>query len=275
MKKMMKSGRSRRGWGWGVCVSVLCCALLAVAGCGSNGDASLTFPPPGKPQPLVTGLVRLPNGLLVSTNPFWQWAKVGLFETAYAATQNPSVVPASGVRVTLSRVDHADAADGIIGNPHGTSVGSGVGTPLSQSLDSDEEGKYTINTTDLISALGGCGLMVAVGGANQHTLTRAFVLYGAADCLDDDLKCTDVDVVSETVVRVVLDRLTKSPPVDLCEFPAGTPGLQGITDTVAQAVFTATGNDVEEINQAAYEKASASNQVKLAIDAATGIPVAN
>ncbi len=109
--------------------------------------------------------------------------------------------------------------------------------------------------------------MVAVGDLNQQTLTRAFVLAPApAD--------TDVDVVSETVVRVVLDRLTKAPPVDLCEFTLGSPGLQAITDAVSNAVFTATGANVEEINQAAFELAIANTGVRIAIDQATGVPVA-
>jgi hypothetical protein len=264
---MIISGRRRGSWVLGTICSTLCAATLAIAGCGSDGKASVIFPPTPKPEALVTGVVLLPNGQLVSTNGFWQWADaIRLLAPASATTtQNASVFPTSGVRVSLSRVDQADAADGVIGgdSPHG----SGVGVPLAQSLDTDASGNYTIYRSSAADSVDGCGFMLSVGNVNQFTLTRAFVLAEGPG--------TDVDVVSETVVRVVLNRLTKAPPVQLCEFPLGSPGLQAITDAVSDAVFTATGSNVEEINQAGFEKAMANANVRAAIDAATGIPVAN
>ncbi len=263
---MIKLGGPKRSRALGASLGALCLAMLAVGGCGSNGTAGLTFPPSPKPEALVKGVVQLPYGVLAATQSPWQWAaRLHLFSPAYASPDqcnypvcNPNVFPASGVRVTLERVDHADAADGVIDNP----------VPLAQSSDTDESGGYTINANSTVPAIEGCGYMAYVGGADQQTLTRAFILTSAA-------ADTEVDVVSETVVRVVLDRLTKAPPVQLCDFPLGSPGLQGITDAVATAVFTATGTNVEEMNQSGFEKAMANQGVKQAIDQATGVPVAD
>jgi hypothetical protein len=275
---MIISGGPRRRWasaGFGV----LCLSMLAVAGCGSNGTADVKPPPPGQPQQLVTGVVRMPNGELVSTNAFWQWAKsVRLLVPAYATSiQNPSVFPASGVPVTLERVDHVDAADGSIDSPHN----------LAGSLPTDGSGTYTIDATQAAPTLDGCGFMLFVGGRNQRTLTRAFVLAplpaatppeGAATAdaaTEPVVYVVDVDVVSETVVGVVLNRLTKAPPVGLCDFPLGSPGLQAITDAVSNAVYTATGSDVEEINQTALAMALNNRGVQAAVNAATGVAANN
>jgi hypothetical protein len=201
----------------------------------------------------------MPNGQLVSANSYWQWAKsITLLTPAYAKTyQNPNVFPVGGVPVTLERVDHADAADGSIDTP----------LNLNNSAPTDVSGNFTIYKTQAGPILDGCGFMLSVGGRNQRTLTRAFVLA-------PDPAVTDVDVVSETVVRVVLDRLTKAPPVGLCDFPLGSPGLQAITEAVSAAVYTATGADVEEINLSAFRMASTNAAVQAAVEAATGLQVA-
>jgi len=249
----------------GTSAVALCVAILATAGCGSDAKSTLQYPPSPAPEALVSGVVRMPNGELVSAPSMWQWArKFQLLSPLYAATANPNpnIFPTTGVPVTLSRVDNADAADGVIGNTPGHAP-----LFLGQSLETDEQGTYTIDKTDLATTVNGCGFMVAVGDANQGTLTRAWVLTPAPGT-------TDIDVVSETVVRVVLDRLTKSPPVNLCrDFPLGSPGLQGITDAVAAATFTATGATVQEMNDSGFQKAMASDLVKAAVTAATGVAV--
>jgi hypothetical protein len=250
--------KQMRSWVVGAVASALGAALLSIAGCGSDGTASVTYPPTPVPGALVTGVVRLPNGQLASRHPFWQWAEhVRLLAPVYAATQNPSVFPAGGVRVTLVHVDHADAADGVIDSPQF----------LNNSLPTDGNGVYTVDSNARVDHVGDCGLMAQVGDAAGHTLTRAFVVAGVP-------AATNIDVVSETVVRVVLDRLTKGPAVQLCDFPLGSPGLQAITEAVSNAVFTATGSNVDGINQSAFAKAVANPGVQAAIDAATGVPVA-
>jgi len=244
----------------------LCVAGIAMAGCGSDAKSTLQFAPTPAPGALVTGVVSMPNGELASASSPWQWArKLHLSSPLYAATTspNPNIFPTGGVPVTLSRVDDADAADGIIGNTPGHAP-----LLLGQSPETGADGTYTVDKTDLATTVNGCGFMVAVGDANQGTLTRAWVLAAAPGA-------TDIDVVSETVVRVVLDRLTKSPPVDLCRnFPLGSPGLQGITDAVAAATFTAVGSTVQEMNDSGFQKAMASAQVTAAVTAATGVAVA-
>jgi hypothetical protein len=262
---MIIVGGAKRRWAVGTNLGVLCIAMLTMTGCGSDGKATATFPTPVPAEALVTGVVRLPNGVLASARSPWTLAaRFGLLASAHAASvENPSVFPAGGVQVTLSRVDHADAADGVIGDNPGNAP-----LILGQSLNSDEEGNYTINKTKQVLSVDGCGFMVAVGDLRHATLTRAFVLAASP-------AATDIDVVSETVVRVILDRLTKAPPVQLCEFALGSPGLQAVTDAVSNAVFTATGSTVEEINQSAFEKAMANADVQAAVDEASGVPVAD
>ena len=79
------------------------------------------------------------------------------------------------------------------------------------------------------------------------------------------------DAVSEAVMRVVLDRLTKAPPVQLCHFSAA--GLSNILVKARDAACSATGSTIAEINNAAYQRVRVNAVVKQAIDDATGIPV--
>ena len=257
-------GAHRDTW---MSVAALCVAGLAMAGCGSDAKSTLTFQATPTPGPLVTGVVWMPNGELVSTSPIWRLAQqFRLLSPLYAVTDdsppNPNVFQTAGVPVSLYRVDDADAADGIIGNTPGHAP-----LLLGQSLETAEDGTYTIEETQQANTVDGCGFMVAVGDANHGTLTRAWVLEPAP-------ANTDISVVSETVVRVVLDRLTKAPPLDFCRnFPLGSPGLQGITDAVAGAVFTAVESNVAEMNDSGFQKALASAQVTAAVAAATGTTV--
>jgi hypothetical protein len=156
---------------------------------------------------------------------------------------------ASGVRVSLSLVDELDAADGQIKSPL-----------LVAQSDTDDTGRYNIIDPGAEN-IDECRLMAAVGDQNQ--LTRAFVLSHN----------TDISVVTEATVRVVLDRLSKAPPVQLCQ-NFTTSGLQAITDAVSRAVFTATGDNVADINQLAFDNAVQNATVKKSIDNVTGVPVA-
>jgi hypothetical protein len=84
---------------------------------------------------------------------------------------------------------------------------------------------------------------------------------------------TDVDAVSETLVRVVLNRLTKAPTVQLCnDFTLSS--LQNIYDAINLATRGVTGDSVTQINQNAFAVAMASGRVRQAVDDATGMPVA-
>ena len=256
---MIPDGARQR---WAACAGfgVVCLAIVLVAGCGSNGGAGVTFPGGQPSEPLTTGIVSMPIDQGAFLGPLQRWAgSLHLFGVAYGAFHaNPNVFPTSGLRVTLSRVNPLDATDGVIGNNPGISP-----LPLGQPSDTDDSGRYTINKDETVDSVDGCGFMVAVG--NQQSLTRAFVLASAP-------AETNIDVVSETVVRVVLHRVSsQSPPVQLCDF--STLGLVDLTDAVSNAVFTATGADAEEINQNAFDLAIKNNSVKAAVDAATGVPV--
>jgi hypothetical protein len=274
---MIRSGRPVRKWGVGASLVALCLLSVAVAGCGPTGTAAVTIkktPTPDGSQPptpapgasLVTGVVSMPNGVLASTNSWWQWAGgFRPFAAAYGTTvPNPSVGPIpAGAKVSLSRVDPLDAADGVIGNLPGR-------TPLllgKADTGDNPRGRYTIIQNGNIDISDLCGVIVAVGSEEQNTLTRAFVL-SAAQAGD-----TNIDVVSETVVRVVLNRLAKAPPVQLCD-NFSTAGLLDITEAVSSAVYAANGIDAFGINEAAFAKALANETVQATVDAVTGVSVA-
>lgn len=244
------SGLNRRA-GTGMvqlCLALLTCLPLSVVtGCGNDGTSSIGIPePPPQTEPAITGVILAPNGQFASADRWWRWPdRLRLVPPAYAL-QNVS--PAEGViNVALSRVDYVDAADGRIDTAH-----------LLSQVRTEGDGIYKI-VDPVAKNVDDCRLMVAVGGG--RSLTRAFVFSHT----------TNIDAVSEAVVRVVLDRLTKAPPVQLCNFTSD--GLMQIADQAWIAAFTTTGDTVAEINQNAFERVAAFRGVKQAIDAATGVPV--
>jgi hypothetical protein len=164
------------------------------------------------------------------------------------ALQN--VAPAQGtLRVALSQVNQGDAADGSIDSPL-----------LINQNDTDGEGAYRI--VDPIAAhVDTCRLMVSVGSGND--MTRAFVTA----------KTTNIDASSEAVVRVILNRLTRAPAVNLCDFSLDA--IVGISNAVDRAATLAFGDTVAAINDDAFTRActaAASAEVKQAVDNATGRP---
>jgi hypothetical protein len=82
---------------------------------------------------------------------------------------------------------------------------------------------------------------------------------------------TNIDAVSEAVVRVVLERITEAPPVQLCDFTNA--GLANIAAAARNAACSASGSTVAEFNDSAFERVRVNRKVKEAIDAATGVPV--
>lgn len=221
--------------------------VLAAVGCGHDGSVDITFLP--TPPPIVaavTGVVLAPNGEFAAAGGWWEWpAQLRLVQRAHAL-QN--VLPAGGIlEVTLSRIDLVDAKDGRIDTPLLLATGR-----------TDGDGLYKI-VHPAAGNLDDCRLIVAVGGG--ELLTRAFVVSHT----------TNIDAVSEAVVRVVLDRLTKAPPVQLCDFK--TDGLLRILAKAQNAAFPAKGDSIAEINQDAFEHVRTNRNVKKAIDDATGVPV--
>jgi hypothetical protein len=234
-------------------LGLLVVVTLSLGGCGHDGTVTATFPSTPKPDtPALAGVVQAPNGEIAAVGRPWLRG-FELLPRAYAL-QNVLTI-GEGVEVTLSRVDPIDAADGNIGDTAGH-------TPVFMAQGyTDFEGHYEI-TDPGADDVDACRLMVAVGTVGNGTLTRAFVITAGR---------ADIDATSEAVVRVVLDRLTKAPAVQLCDFSLS--GLQNIYDAVARATATASGENISQINQNAFEKALASRSVKRAIDNATGVPV--
>jgi hypothetical protein len=225
-------------------------AALTLAGCGPNGDASVVVPTPKPDVPRLAGVVLAPNGELAKAGPSWWPGSADLVARAYAQT---SVLPVGPDElVTLSLVEAADAADGQIGNTAGH-------TPLVIAYaNTNPDGSYEI-LDRAVGDVNVCRLMVSVGSGG--TLTRAFVFN----------TLTNIDYMSEAVVRVVLDRLTMTPPVQLCDFTSA--GLQNIAQAVAVATVGASGDTVFAINADAFARAEASCRVQRAVEQATNVPV--
>ena len=223
---------------------------LIVAGCGSDGATSVTLQPtPQQIVAAVNGTVLAPNGQFVAADIWHRWASsVFLLSPAYAQTCLANLMPAAGdLNVVLWLVDYVDAKDGVIDNPR-----------LLNQAHTDGEGLYEI-VDSAAQNLNTCRLMVAVG--SNDSLTRAFAIDHT----------TNINAVSEAVVRVVLDRLTQSPPVQLCDFTNAA--LSNISDKTSAAACSAKGDTVADLNESAYNHAKVNCGVLQAINDATGVPV--
>ena len=227
------------------------CLALTVAGCGSNGSADVTLQP--TPRPIVAainGTVFAPNGEFAAAGGWPLWAcPFNLLSLAYAqGTCLMNLMPAGGtLQVALWQVDLLDAKDGSIDNPR-----------LLNEARTDENGLFEI-VDPAAEHIETCRLMVVVG--SNDSLTRAFVIEHT----------NNLDAVSEAVVRIVLARLTQSPPVQLCDFTNA--GLANILDKASAAACSAKGNTVAEINQSAYDHVRVNCGVLQAINDATGVPI--
>lgn len=229
---MIRPVRQSRGRRVGTFLIGVCVVLLAAAGCGTEGNVAVDLPP--TPRSIVPAITGTVFAPGGQTSP---------------GTCLADLSPEEGtLNVVLWLVDSLDAKDGHIDNPF-----------LLMQNRTNGEGLYEIllpGTTQV----GGCGLMVAVGSGDS--LTRAFAVSHS----------TNLDAVSEAVVRVVLDRLTKAPPVQLCDFSAE--GLSNILEKAKNAACSARGSTIAEVNDAAYQRVRVNAAVKQAIDDATRVPVA-
>ena len=226
------------------------CLVLAAAGCGSDGTADTTLRP--TPRPIVaavTGTVFAPNGEFAAAGALQRWAStLCLWSPAYAQTCLSDLMPAGGtLNVALWQIDMIDAKDGKIDTPR-----------LVNQARTDGDGLYKI-VDSAADNLDLCRFMVVVGG--NESLTRAFAIEHT----------TDINAVTEAVVRVVLNRLTQTPPVQLCDFTNAA--LANILDKATAAACSAKGSTVAEINQSAYDHVRVNCGVVQAINDATGVPV--
>jgi hypothetical protein len=226
------------------------CLALAAAGCGSDGTVDVALRPTPKPIiGAVTGTVFAPNGEFAAADGWLRWAcSLSLLSPAYAQTCLMNLMPAGGeLNVALWRINFIDAKDGKIDNP-----------VLVNQARTDGDGLYQI-VDAAAEQLDTCRLMVVVG--SNESMTRAFAIEHT----------TNIDAVSESVVRMVLERLTQSPPVQLCDF--NNDGLANILAKARAAACSAKGNTVAEINQSAYDHVKVNCGVLQAMNDATGVPI--
>lgn len=240
----------RKGPTMKVCVAAAAVSLLALAGCGSDGTSTIREPHQNpRVEAALVGTVRMPDGQFAALHPLQRFFdRFQLISRALAgAPRHPDIFPVDSHHlVTLSRVNAIDVA-------HGNTEGA----LLVGAAETDEKGEYAIIDADAREVAVKCRLMASVGG-RPHT-TRSFVWKHEAD----------LDVVSETVVRLVLNRLTLAPAVQLCDFFSES-AFTYLTDEVQRATYAASGSTIEELYESAYSYAAAAGCVRKAIADITG-----
>jgi len=253
--------RTQGNWLVGAGVGLLGLALVGMAGCGDNHGASVDLvPTPRTLEDAIIGVVSEPHGVfaagkkdsLFASLEKRLWPSFLLVPSAFALrNQNGNVEPISCEPppcplVTLSRVTETDAGDGEIDEA----------LLIAQTFTNDV-GQYEI-VNAAAENVDTCRLMVSVGGGPQRT--RSFVLERTAD----------INVTTETTVRIVLERLKLSPPVQLCDFD--TESLKNICNEVSIAVVPAVGDTIAAINADAFSLAVQDPCVRRAVADATGGP---
>jgi hypothetical protein len=250
-RQRVRVSRTRAASLAAACLALPLLGGLTVSGCGSNGTAAADIPgPPMQVVASVQGQVLGPDGQFAARGLDWSWPLRLLVPPAYAqgtcayyAVGNPQPVQVSQ-RVSLSRIDPTTAA-------HGTTDGA----QLLAEADTDANGIFNILYAPLSNLEQQCGLLLEVGGGNL--LTRAFVL---------EHDHNDVDPISEAVVRLVLNRLANLQGAQLCTVSVDQ--LRTLSTVVHDAVCTATGSTVFELNQNVYNEAAQNPNVQAAVLAA-------
>ncbi len=234
-----RSTRMRRVVGRVVPVAALT-GLLSLAGCGSDGSSGIDVRPGDTPQANITGIVYGPGGAIAMHKAWWD---VGLVSSAFALLPGVTLPVGPGQPVSLSQVDIVDAGDGVIDHDQ----------PLIPLTFTNFEGRYSIIAPEAEDVTS-CRKMVSVGSGTA--LTRSFVYRKSP---------VDIDATSEAMVRVILDNVAQTRH-QLCNFSSDE--LIQIYDKVFVAASTARGDNVADLNQAAYVRARGNRDVQAALAAA-------
>ena len=161
---------------------------LTLAACGGDDGGSPPSPPPA--QITVSGIVQAPAGQVALFTEPRLWERIGalVFPEAVAALSGVSPVP-DGTPVQLIRIDDA-------GN---------VATSLASTTVTG--GRYSFNLTNL-GLSPASNLAVRVVNSGMGAQMRAFVTGSTVD----------LDPISETAVRLVLERIVLIPGTTLNQF---------------------------------------------------------
>jgi len=175
---------------------------LTLAACG--GDDGGGAPPPPPAQINVSGTVQAPAGQVALFTESSLWERVGalLFPEAIAALSGLNPVP-DGTAVQLIRIDDT-------GNVAAALASTAV-----------LAGRYSFNLTSL-GLNPSSNLLVRVINSGTNAQMRAFVTGTTVD----------LDPISETAVRLVLERIVLTPGTMLNQF--GVTELRDITGAVNQ-----------------------------------------
>lgn len=228
---------SLRAW----LIPCLLFATLPLWGCGSKGGGG-NEPPPNQPSLMISGIVQAPNALIAfSPKPGFLDRVTNLFATTVnAGVSGISPVP-DGTPVELVRINDA---------------GNVVATLATTTTSG---GKYSVDLAPLGLSLS-TDLVVQVVNPSTGARMRAFVTA----------ETVDIDPISETAVRVVLEQIAASQGTTLGHFTTQEVGdLVASLDLLTTGTQTAVGADIETTVTAVWTVATADTGVMAFIAAAS------
>lgn len=214
--------------------------LLLLADCGGGGGGGSS--PAGPPQTIVSGVVQAPGGQVAfyREQGFLDRFADLFASSAYAAVSGLSSVP-DGTQVELGRI----SAAGVVTRLATTTTGGG---------------RYSFNLTSL--GLGfSSDLVVRVVNTGSGAQMRAFVTR----------ETVDIDPLSESAVRMILEQIAMSPGTTLSDFTAQELGdLVGGLDLLTTTNQAAAGLTIETTVAAIKQSAAADAGLTAFLAAAAG-----
>ncbi len=251
---MMRNGQRTAAW-----AAAFCLATLAWVGCGADGTSSASLQNNPQSGPVVSGTVYAPDGQFSAVSGWRRWADaLSLWPSAYANLSGES--PINSVEdVSLSLFDPAAAAHGCKLSPPPCTDPVAGGSTRTDAATGTYQITNSVLTDEVFADATVADLVVLVGP--QDLLTRAFVLS----------RTTNVDAVSEAIVRLVLNRLPEAPVVSLNDF---TIGRVKYLDCLARPLVEGqgiSGISVSDVNENVYTALANSPTMQQAMDCITGV----